>query len=130
MTAQAGNNIYILDGTGTTAVAIAALRNTSIKISNKPVDTTNRDSGGWQELLSGAGITSVQVSGDGVITDGTIFATLGSRAIDRTSHAYTVDFGSGLTKVGNFILTDFEASGAFDKEQDYKLTLDSTGTIT
>jgi TP901-1 family phage major tail protein len=129
MTAQPGLNIFILDGTGTAATAIAALRTTTLKIGNKPIDTTNRDSGGWQELLSGGGMTSIQVQGDGVITDGTIFATLGSRAIDRTAHLYTVDFGNALTKAGNFIITSFEAAGVFDKEQTYKLALDSSGTI-
>jgi TP901-1 family phage major tail protein len=130
MTAQKGKDMFILDGTGTGATAIAALQTVGLKINNKPIDTTNRDSNGWQELLDGGGITSVQFSGKGVITDGTIFSVLKTRMLDRSLHPYTLDYGSSLSLSGQFQVTSFQADATYDKEQTYTVQLDSSGTIT
>jgi TP901-1 family phage major tail protein len=47
---------------------VAGLRTTQLSINGDAVVVTNKDSGAWRELLSGAGVRSVSVSGAGVFT--------------------------------------------------------------
>ena len=48
---------------------VAGLRTTQLAINGEPVVVTNKDSGGWRELLSGAGVRSVSESGRGCSPD-------------------------------------------------------------
>jgi TP901-1 family phage major tail protein len=50
---------------------VAGLRTTQLSINGDAVVITNKGSGAWRELLSGAGVRSVSVSGAGVFTDRT-----------------------------------------------------------
>jgi predicted secreted protein len=131
MALQPGNTVLIKDGTGTGAVKIAALRDVSISFGGEKVDVTNIDSSGMQELLASAGVSSVQVSGKGVISDGAIFGSLATRTINKSLDQYTMNFGSNkvLTAAGGWQVTKFDASGAYNKEQQYGLTLESSGSI-
>jgi len=57
------------DGTATPVYAtVAGLRTTQLSINGDPVVITHKGSGAWRELLSGAGVRSVSVSGAGVFT--------------------------------------------------------------
>ena len=47
---------------------VAGLRTTQLSVNGEAVVVTNKDSGGWRQLLSGAGVRSVSVSGAGVFT--------------------------------------------------------------
>ena len=42
--------------------AVAGMRTTQLSVNGEAVNITSKDSGGWRELLSGAGVRSVSVS--------------------------------------------------------------------
>ena len=72
MAAQNGKDLLIkLDLTGTgNFETIAGLRATRLSFNAESVDvTTLESSGGWRELLGGAGVKSAAVSGSGVFKD-------------------------------------------------------------
>ena len=46
----------------------AGLRTTQLSVNGEAVNVTTKDSGGWRELLSGAGVRSVSVSAAGIFT--------------------------------------------------------------
>ena len=47
---------------------MAGLRTTQLSVNGEAVNVTTKDSGGWRELLSGAGVRSVSVSAAGIFT--------------------------------------------------------------
>lgn len=59
--------LKISDGAATPAYrTVAGLRTTQMSITGDTVVVTNKDSGGWRELLSGAGVRQVSVSAAGI----------------------------------------------------------------
>ena len=65
MTAQKGSAFLLKIGDGNTPPAyqtVAGLRTTQMSINGDTVVVTHKESGGWRELLSGAGTRSVSVS--------------------------------------------------------------------
>lgn len=45
-----------------TYATVAGMRTTQLSVNGEAVNITSKDSGGWRELLSGAGVRSVSVS--------------------------------------------------------------------
>ena len=71
MTAQKGAAFLLKIGDGASPPAyetVAGLRTTQMSINGDSVVVTHKDSGGWRELLSGAGVRSVSVSAAGLFT--------------------------------------------------------------
>ncbi|NJN06305.1 MAG: phage major tail protein, TP901-1 family, partial [Rhodobacteraceae bacterium] len=72
MGAQNGKDLLIkvdmaADGSFTT---LAGLRATRVSFNAETIDVTSLESqGGWRELLAGAGVRSVSISGSGVFRD-------------------------------------------------------------
>ena len=65
MPAEAGSAFLLKIGDGGVPPAfatVAGLRTTMLTIAGELVTITNKDSGGWRELLSGAGTRSVSVA--------------------------------------------------------------------
>lgn len=69
MTAQKGSAFLLKIGDGANPPdyrTVAGLRTTQMSINGDTVVVTHKDSGGWRELLSGAGTRSVSVSAAGI----------------------------------------------------------------
>lgn len=130
MTATKGKDVYIMDGTGTGAVAIVGLRSTTITIDGETVDVTSRDDAGWRKLLAGAGIAKVSVKGEGIVDDGTQIDTLRARTIAQSLDAYTLVFGNGDKMAGAFQLAQFEQKGEYKGEQTASFSFESSGALT
>lgn len=133
MVAQAGKQLLIKVGDGAgpeVFTTVAGLRSNSISINKETVDITNKGSTGqWRELLGGAGVKSVSVSGSGVFLDDaseeTVRADIFSDAI--TNYQILVpDFG---TFTGAFEVTSIEYAGEYNGEATYSLSLESAGVI-
>ena len=69
MTAQKGAAFLLKIGDGAATPSyetVAGLRTTQMSVNGDTVVVTHKQSGGWRELLSGAGTRSVSVSASGI----------------------------------------------------------------
>ncbi|MFP3944549.1 MAG: phage major tail protein, TP901-1 family [Alphaproteobacteria bacterium] len=131
MAAQQGKAILIKvdDGAGA-KIPVAGLRTKTLSFNGEAVDATSADSAnGWRELLAGAGVKTMSVSGSGVFTDASVDERLRS-----------VFFGTGVTDFelvipdfgtvsGLFQITALEYAGEYNGEATYSLSLESAGAL-
>ena len=118
------------DGAATPSYAtVAGLRTTQLSINGESVVITNKGSGGWRELLSGAGTRSVSVSGSGVFTGSSAETRLKSNALGGVLDDYELSFEGGDRMRGRFLLTRLDYAGDFNGERSYTLSLESSGQV-
>lgn len=132
MTAESGRAFLLKVGDGKPEpgyATVAGLRTTMLAIAGEQVAITSKDSGGWRELLSGAGTRSVSVAGSGVFTGSSAEARLKANALAGTLDDYQLSFESGETMSGRFLLTKLEYSGDFNGERAYTVALESSGPV-
>lgn len=131
--AEKGSAFLLRAGDGgnpETFMTIAGLRSTSFNINGQSVDVTTKDSGGWRELLAGAGLTSISVQGAGVFQDNSNLATMRTRAVARTIDNYELVFESGDKYAGAFQVTSVQHDGQHNGEVTYSVSLESSGVVT
>ena len=130
--AEKGSAFLLKIGNGAVPVAwatVAGLRTTQLSVDGEAVVVTNKDSGGWRELLSGAGVRSVSVSGAGVFTGSAAEARLKANALSGVIDDYRLSFESGETMTGRFLVTRLDYAGDFNGERSYTLSLESSGAV-
>lgn len=108
---------------------VAGLRTTQLSINGETVVVTNKGSGGWRELLSGAGVRSVSVSGAGVFTGSAAEARLKGNALSGVLDDYELSFESGERMRGRFLVSRLDYAGDFNGERSYTLSLESSGEV-
>ena len=132
MTAEKGSAFLLKVGDGANTPAystIAGLRTTQLSINGDSVVITNKGSGGWRELLSGAGVRSVSVSGAGVFTGSAAEARIKASALSGVLDDYELSFESGERLRGRFLVTRLDYAGDFNGERSYTLALESLGVV-
>lgn len=133
MAAQNGKDLLIkLDMTGDGQFqTIAGLRASRISFNAESVDVTSLESsGGWRELLGGAGVKSASISGSGVFKDDNTDERARQIFFDGEVPDFQViipDFG---IIQGAFQLTSIEYAGAHNGEATYELSMSSAGQLT
>ncbi len=134
MTAQKGSLVLLKVGNGATPTetftTVGGLRANSFTHNNQAVDTTNKDSGAWRQLLDGAGTRSITISGSGVFTDVASEETVRGFAMGNQIKNYQMTFGNGDSMTGPFQITSYQRSGNYNGEETYALALASAGTVT
>ena len=133
MTAEKGSAFLLKIGDGAEPPAfatVAGLRTTQMSVNGEPVNVTSKDSGGWRELLSGAGVRSVSVAGSGIFTGSAAETRLKSNALAGLIDDYELSFESGERMHGRFLLTRLDYSGDYNGERNYSLSLESSGPVT
>lgn len=129
MAASTGRAFLLKTGPGGTGATIAGLRSTSFNVNGEAVDVTTKDSpNNLRELLAGAGVSSLSVSGAGVMQSGTQDTYFINAVKDRLLATYSLVFGTGYVISGAFQVTSFEAAGEHNGEQTYTASLESSGT--
>lgn len=133
MVAQSGKDLLIkvdLSGGGQFET-LAGLRATRIAFNAETVDVTSLESsGGWRELLAGAGVKTAAISGSGVFKDAASDARARQVFFDGEAPEFQVivpDFG---TVQGGFVISGLEYAGDYDGEATYELSLASAGVLT
>lgn len=132
MAAEKGSAFLLKVGNGGSSVSystVAGLRTTQLSINGEAVAITSKDSGGWRELLSGAGVRSVSVSGAGVFTGSAAEARVKANALSGVLDDYRLSFESGETMTGRFLVTRLDYAGDFNGERSYTLSLESSGPV-
>jgi TP901-1 family phage major tail protein len=118
------------DGAAPPAYAtVAGLRTTQLSVNGEAVVVTNKGSGGWRELLSGAGVRSVSVSGAGVFTGSAAETRLKGNALAGVLDDYELSFESGERMRGRFLVARLDYAGDFNGERSYTLSLESSGEV-
>jgi TP901-1 family phage major tail protein len=132
MPAEKGSAFLLKAGDGAEPPAfatVAGLRTTQMSVNGEPVNVTSKDSGGWRELLSGAGIRSVSVAGSGIFTGSAAEARLKSNALAGLIDDYELSFESGERMRGRFLVSRLDYSGDYNGERNYSLSLESSGPV-
>lgn len=132
MPAERGNAFLLKIGDGATPpafVTVAGLRTTQLSVNGEAVQTTNKDSGGWRELLSQAGVRSVSVSAAGVFTGSAAEARVRANALAGTIDDYRLTFESGEMLTGRFLVTRLDYAGDYNGERSYTVQLESSGAV-
>lgn len=132
MPAQNGSAFLLKIGDGgspLTYETVAGLRTTQLSINGDPVVITHKESGGWRDLLSGAGTRSVSVSAAGIFLGSQSEASVQSHALAGTLDDYELSFEDGARMRGRFVVQRLDYSGDFNGERNYTLQLESSGAV-
>ena len=132
MSAEKGSAFLLKVGDGGVPpvfATVAGLRTTQLSVNGEAVNVTSKDSGGWRELLSGAGVRSVSVAGSGIFTGSTAEAQLRGLALGGALADYELSFESGERMRGRFLVSRLEYAGDFNGERSYTLALESSGEV-
>lgn len=133
MAAQNGKDLLIkLDLTGSGQFeTIAGLRASRLSFNAETVDVTSLEStGGWRELLGGAGVRSASISGSGVFRDAATDERARQIFFDGDVPDFQVivpDFG---IVEGPFMITSIEYAGSHNGEATYEMSMASAGALT
>ena len=98
---------------------VAGLRTTQLSINGDAVVITNKGSGAWRELLSGAGVRSVSVSGAGVFTGSVAETRIKNNALSGVLDDYELSFECGERLRGKFLVARLDYAGDFNGERSY-----------
>lgn len=132
MPAEKGSAFLLKVGDGGTPPVystVAGLRTTQMSINGDAVVITNKGSGAWRELLSGAGVRSVSVSGAGVFTGSAAESRIKSNALSGVLDDYELSFESGERLRGKFLVLRLDYAGDFNGERSYTMALESSGEV-
>ena len=133
MVAQNGKDLLIkIDMTGDGLFeTTAGLRATRISFNAESVDVTSLEStGGWRQLLGGAGVKTAAISGSGVFKDAAIDERARQIFFDSETPNFQViipDFG---IVEGPFQITSIEYAGSHNGEATYEMSMASAGALT
>lgn len=132
MTAQKGSAflLKISDGAAQPAYqTVAGLRTTQMTISGDAVVVTHKQSGGWRDLLSGAGTRSVSVSAAGIFLGSAAENAIRAHALAGTIDNYELSFEDGAKLRGRFLVQRLDYAGDFNGERNYTMQLESSGPV-
>ena len=132
MPAQKGSAFLLKISNGATPAVyqtVAGLRTTQMTITGETVVITSKDSGGWRDLLSGAGVRTISVSAAGIFLGSAAEAQVRANALAGTIDAYELSFEGGDKLRGQFLIQRLDYSGDFNGERNYTLQLESSGQV-
>ena len=132
MTAQKGSAFLLKISDGALPPAyetVAGLRTTQMSINGDTVVITNKGSGGWRELLLGAGICLVSVSAAGIFLGSSAEQAVRAHALAGTLDDYELAFEGGERMRGQFLIQRLDYAGDFNGERTYSVMLESSGPV-
>lgn len=132
MSAEKGSAFLLKIGNGAAPpiyATVAGMRTTQMSVNGEAVNVTSKESGGWRELLSGAGVRSVSVAASGIFTGSTAETRLKSNALGGLLDDYELSFESGERMRGRFLVARLDYAGDYNGERTYTLTLESSGAV-
>jgi len=132
MPAEKGSAFLLKVGNGgepPVFATVAGMRTTQMSVNGEAVNVTSKDSGGWRELLSGAGVRSVSVAGSGIFTGSAAEGRVKESALAGRLDDYELSFESGERMRGRFLVTRLDYAGDYNGERNYTLSLESSGPV-
>ncbi|HEY0446184.1 MAG TPA: phage major tail protein, TP901-1 family [Allosphingosinicella sp.] len=132
MSAEKGSAFLLKVGNGASPpvfATVAGMRTTQMSINGEAVNVTSKDSGGWRELLSGAGVRSVSVAASGIFTGSAAEARVKANALTGLVDDYELSFESGERMRSRFLVTRLDYAGDYNGERNYSMSLESSGPV-
>jgi TP901-1 family phage major tail protein len=133
MAAQNGKDLLVkvdMDGNGVFQT-VAGLRASRLSFNAETVDVTSLEStGGWRELLGGAGVKSAAISGSGVFRDADTDERARQIFFDGQTPGFQVVIPEFGIVEGPFMITAIEYAGSHDGEATYEMSMASAGELT
>lgn len=132
MSAQKGSAFLLKISDGGSPAAyqtVAGLRTTQMSVTGETVVVTSKQSGGWRELLSGAGVRSVSVSAAGIFLGSAAETQIRENAMAGTLDDYELSFEDGEKLHGRFLIQRLDYAGDFNGERTYTMQLESSGEV-
>lgn len=127
MAAQRGRDLLIkIANESGSFTTLAGLRSKALKFNAKLVDITHSESlEGWRELLPGAGVKSMQITGSGIFKNSESDALARTAFFEQSPKIYRIIIpGFGVLE-GEFLISALSYAGNYDGEANYDLTLSS-----
>lgn len=133
MAAKRGDALLIKIGDGGSPesfTSVAGLRTKTITVNGETVDITSADdTQKWRQLLEGAGVKSMSVSGSGVLKDDTVMGTINTAVINQSIDTWQVIVPGIGTFEGQFQPNQIEYGGEHNGEAVYTISLESAGNL-
>ncbi|HEY0625476.1 MAG TPA: phage tail protein [Allosphingosinicella sp.] len=132
MPAEKGSAFLLKVGNGGSPpvfATIAGMRTTQMSVNGEAVNVTSKDSGGWRELLSGAGVRSVSLAASGIFTGSAAEGRVKTNALGGVIDDYELSFESGERMRGRFLVTRLDYAGDYNGERNYTMSLESSGPV-
>ena len=132
MAAEKGSAFLLKVGDGGSPpvyATVGGMRTTQMSVNGEAVNVTSKESAGWRELLSGAGVRSVSVAASGIFTGSAAETRIKSNALAGLLDDYELSFESGERLRGRFLLTRLDYAGDHGGERTYGLALESSGAV-
>ncbi len=110
---------------------VAAIQTTTLRLNSDTVEVTNQGSPNkFRQLLAGAGIKRLSISGQGVFDDSAVENTMLTYARDGTIRNWRVTVPTLGTFTANFQVTQIEYAGRHQGEVQWSMSLESAGDLT
>lgn len=133
MATQAGQNVLIKledEANPGAFLTVAGIRAKTISLNAGLVDATHTGSaGGWRELLSGAGVKTVKVTGSGVFRDDACDKRMCDVFLQRLHADWQLIVPDFARFAGPFQISQLTYGGDFDGEATFSITLESAGEV-
>lgn len=134
MPAQKGKDLLLKLGDGEvseTFSVIGGLRTKTLSLNAQTVDVTHSQStGGWRELLAGAGVRQASVSGAGVFLNDAAAEDVRSVFFASEARNWQIVVPGFGTIEGAFLIANLDYAGEHDREAQMSLALESAGALT
>ena len=129
MTYQTGKDMLIKVDFGAGFLTIGGFRSNSFTINGETIDVTNKDSGGFRELIAG-GFRSVNLSASGVFKGDQEFKDTNNLVLNGTFAPCQLIVPGLGTYSGTFAFNNLSMSGEYNGEVTYNLSMESAGAVT
>jgi TP901-1 family phage major tail protein len=130
MAKVAGRKVNLYKGSGVSAVLVAGGREHGIKINNEPIDTTDKQSLGWRELLADVSVRSVDIDFSGMWDSAALITAALATNTATLLSGYEVRVEGLGTLSGNFYFASLELGSPHDDATELSGSLQSSGAIT
>ena len=134
MSAQRGKDLLLKIGDGASPEvfnAIGGLRTRTLSLNAETVDITHsQSSGGWRELLAGAGVRDASVAGAGVFLNDAAAETVRVAFFSGEIKNWQIIIPGFGTIEGAFQIANLDYAGEYAGEATMSLALQSAGALT
>ncbi len=132
MTAQRGKDMLVKIGDGGSPesfTTVAGLRTRTFSLNAREVDATHSESGGWRELLAGAGVRQAAVAGAGVFLNDAAALSLRAAFFAGAVRRFQLAVPGLGTMTGPFLIANLDYAGDHDGEATFSIALASAGAL-